>query len=220
MIKKFENFINESNEQKRDGAKSANNVLKRIVRKQFYDYLWHQNNYRNYNEFDNQELMSYLKEMDLWSERNYQIFKDRLGLTYTLEDFKKIIEILSNVFGVGGKHVIPSFKILFDPLHGDDFKIDYEEKLDNFRINIKYLASKRFKGKDVPIVIGINGKVLTGEVYYNEFLDIYTETKDEMLGAIDNFISSSLYKSIEMIDDYNIGDFSQVKNYNRVNLGK
>jgi hypothetical protein len=78
----------------------------------------------------------------------------------------------------------------------------------------------RIKDKDIPIVIGINGKPLTGEVYYNEFLDIYTETEDEMREAIDKFISSTFYKSIEMIDDYNIDDFSQVKNYSKVNLGE
>lgn len=219
MIKKFENFINESNENKRDD-KSATNVLKRIVRKQFYDYLWHQNSHQNNdNEFDYQELMRYLKEIDLWNERDYRMLKNRLKSPYTLEDFKKITEILFNVFRGGDRYVLATLKILFDPLNGDDFKSDYEEKLDALRSNLKYVGY-RIGDEDIPIVIGINGKALTGEVYYNKFLDIYTETEDEMLGAIDNFISSSLYKSIEMIDDYNIDDFSQVKNYNRVNLDK
>lgn len=229
MIKKFENFINESNEKKRDD-KSVNNILKRIVRNQFYNYLSHQTlKKHNDNEFDNQELMRYLKEMDLGSEGYYRMFKNRLGSShspYTLEEFKKISEILINVFGVrriGGKNrefVLATLKILFEPLHGNDFKSDYEEKLDALKVDsIKYWGS-RVGDKDIPIVIGINGKALTGEVYYNKFLDIYTETEEEMLGAIDNFISSSLYKSIEMIDDYNIDDFSQVNNYNRVNLGK
>ena len=41
-------------------------------------------------------------------------------------------------------------------------------------------------------------------VYYNEFLDIYTETEDEMRTAIEKFTSSSLYREIKMIDNYNI----------------
>ena len=229
MIKKFENFINESNEKKRDD-KSATNLLKSIVRNQFYDYLSHQTlKKHNDNEFDNQELIRYLKEMDLGSEEYYRIFKNILhsyDSPYTLEEFKKISEILINVFGVkriGGKnreYVLATLKILFKPLKGNNFERDYEDKLDALRVNPRKYWGHRVGDKDIPIVIGINGKALTGEVYYNKFLDIYTETEDEMLGAIDNFISSSLYKSIEMIDDYNIDDFSQVKNYNRVNLDK
>jgi hypothetical protein len=103
---------------------------------------------------------------------------------------------------------------LFEPISADDFERDYEDKLDALRVRRIY----KVKDKDIPIVIGINGKPLTGVVYYNEFLDIYTETEDEMREAINKFISSSFYKGIEMIDDYNIDDFSQVKNYSKVNL--
>jgi hypothetical protein len=104
---------------------------------------------------------------------------------------------------------------LFEPIDANDFKRDYEDKLDALRrVRIIY------KVKDIPIVIGINGKPLTGEVYYNEFLDIYTETEDEMREGIDKFISSAFYRNIKMIDDYNIDNFSQVKNYSRVNLGE
>ena len=49
-------------------------------------------------------------------------------------------------------------------------------------------------------------------------MDIYTETEDEMRTAIEKFTSSSLYREIKMIDNYNIDDFSQVKNYIKVNL--
>lgn len=211
MIKKFENFVNESlNEKKRDDE-SVNNILKRIVRVQFYKYLSNSTlKKHNDNKFDKRELKRYL--MEICDENTYEALIYRLGSTrsYTFEEFKKISEILFNELNSG--NVCPILKVLFEPISADDFERDYEDKLDALR--------KIVKDKNIPIVIGINGKPLTGEVYYNEFLDIYTETEDEMREAIDKFISSSLYKSIEMINDYKIYDFSQVEKYSMVNLSE
>ena len=211
MIKKFENFVNESlNERKRDDE-SATNVIKGIVRVQFYEYLSDSTlKKHNDNKFDKNELKRYLMEIDEFSEQHYDAFCDRLGHEYSFEEFKKISEILFNARLKNKYYVLSTLKILFEPIKANDFKHDYEYKLD---------ALRRW-GKDIPIVIGINGKPLTGEVYYNEFLDIYTETEDEMREAIDKFISSSFYTLIGMVDDYNIDDFSQVKNYSRVNLSE
>lgn len=219
MIKNFENFVNESQMKvKRDDAE-ATNILKRIARVQFYEYLSDSTlKKHNDNKFDRRELKIYLREIGLKDERYYEAFSNRLGSEYTFEEFKKISEILFNVFGIenrNGDYVCRTLKFLFEPIRENDFEGDYEDKLDE----LDALRS-RIKDKNIPIVIGINGKPLTGEVYYNEFLDIYTETEDEMREGIDKFISSTFYKGIEMIDDYNIDDFSQVKNYSRVNLGE
>ena len=217
MIKKFENFVNESQMKvKRDDAE-VTNILKRIARGQFYKYLSDSTlKKHNDNKFDRRELKIYLRELGLKDERYYIAFSNRLGSEYTFEEFKKISEILFNVFGrENSDYVCRTLKFLFEPISANDFEGDYEDKLDE----LDALRS-RIKDTDIPIVIGINGKPLTGEVYYNEFLDIYTETEDEMREAIDKFISSTFYKSIEMIDDYNIDNFSQVKNYSRVNLGE
>ena len=218
MIKKFENFVNESlNERKRDDV-SPTNILKRVVRVQFYNYLSNSTleKYKD-NKFNRHALKYYLKEICHLDENNYETLIYRLGSTrspYTLGEFKKILKILFNVFGrKRSDYVCSILKVLFEPIT-DDFERDYEDKLDALR------GQKIVKDKNIPIVIGINGKILTGEVYYNEFLDIYTETEDEMRGAIDKFISSSFYKTIEMLDDDNIDDFSQVKKYSRVNLSE
>jgi hypothetical protein len=218
MIKKFENFVNESQMKVKRSDAEVTNILKRIARVQFYKYLSDSTlKKHNDNEFDKRELHIYLSEIGLEDERHYKAFSNRLGLEYTFEEFKKISEILFNVFGrKNSGYVCSILKILFEPISADDFERDYEDKLDALRVRRIY----KVKDKDIPIVIGINGKPLTGVVYYNEFLDIYTETEDEMRGAIENFISSFFYKSIEMIDDYNIDNFSQVKNYSRVNLGE
>jgi hypothetical protein len=228
MIKNFENFVNESQMKvKRDDAE-VTNILKRIARGQFYEYLSDSTlselkKHYNDNKFDRRELKIYLREIGLKDEIYFEVFSRRLGSEYTFEEFKKISEILFNAFGRdfsrenrrNSDYACRTLKILFEPISAKDFEGDYENKLDE----LDALRS-RIKDKDIPIVIGINGKPLTGEVYYNEFLDIYTETEDEMREAIDKFISSTFYKSIEMIDDYNIDDFSQVKNYSRVNLGE
>jgi hypothetical protein len=219
MIKNFENFVNESQMKvKRDDAE-VTNILKRIARVQFYKYLSDSTlKKHNDNKFDRRELKIYLREIGLKDERYYEAFSNIFGSEYTFEEFKKISEILFNVFGIenrNGDYVCRTLKFLFEPIRENDFEGDYEDKLDE----LDALRS-RIKDKNIPIVIGINGKPLTGEVYYNEFLDIYTETEDEMREGIDKFISSAFYKGIEMIDDYNIDDFSQVKNYSRVNLGE
>lgn len=224
MIKNFENFVNESQMKvKRDDAE-ATNVLKRIARVQFYKYLSDSKlKKHNDNKFDRRELKIYLREIGLKDEMYFEVFSSRLGSEYTFEEFKKISEILFNAFGRdfsrknrrNSDYACRTLKILFEPIRAKDFERYYENKLDE----LDALRS-RIKDKDIPIVIGINGKPLTGEVYYNEFLDIYTETEDEMREGIDKFISSIFYKGIEMIDDYNIDDFSQVKNYSRVNLGE
>jgi hypothetical protein len=220
MIKKFENFVNESQMKVKRSDEEVTNILKRIARVQFYKYLSDSTlselkKHYNDNKFDRRELKIYLSEIGLESERHYEAFINRLGLEYTFEEFKKISEILFNAFGrKNSGYVCSILKVLFEPISADDFERDYEDKLDALRVRRIY----KVKDKDIPIVIGINGKPLTGVVYYNEFLDIYTETEDEMREAINKFISSSFYKGIEMIDDYNIDNFSQVKNYSKVNL--
>lgn len=226
MIKKFENFVNESQMKVKRSDAEVTNILKRIARVQFYKYLSDSTlselKKHNDNKFDRRELKIYLREIGLKDEMYFEAFSRRLGLEYTFEEFKKISEILFNAFGRdfsrgnrNSDYVCRTLKILFEPISAKDFEEDYENKLDE----LDALRS-RIKDKDIPIVIGINGKPLTGEVYYNEFLDIYTETEDEMREGIDKFISSTFYKGIEMVDDYNIDDFSQVKNYSRVNLGE
>lgn len=222
MIKNFENFVNESQMKVKRSDEEVTNILKRIARGQFYKYLSDSTLSKlknNDNEFDSRELKNYLIEIGLDDKRHYESLIDRLSeSSYTFEEFKKISEILFNALKRKySVYVFSILKVLFEPIKANDFKRDYEDKLDALRrVRIIY----KVKDKDIPIVIGINGKPLTGEVYYNEFLDIYTETEDEMREAIDKFISSSFYKGIEMIDDYNIDNFSQVKNYSRVNLGE
>jgi hypothetical protein len=217
MIKKFENFVNESQMKVKRSDAEATNVLKRIARVQFYKYLNEDEELKELHKkyISKSELKDYLGTLGLYDKNYYRALLKLDNTTqYTFEEFKKISEILLNIGLKDDRdRLIVSLINLLEPIKGDDFERDYEYKL-------KFLKSFPKFNKNLPIVIAINGKTITGEVYYNEFLDIYTETEDEMREGIDKFISSAFYRSIKMIDDYNIDDFSQVKNYSKVNLGE
>lgn len=225
MIKKFENFVNESSELKRSDD-AATNVLKAVVRGQFYKYLLGEFQPIDMDKKEEEELRDYLIHTLEVDNNLYTAFLNRIysGNIYTFEDFKKIVDVLKKVSRRGeiGVREFGLLKKLLEPIR-KDFKIDYEDKWKDlssyFGIGV-YGKNGYEKRNDqlVGIAIAINGKVITGEVYYNEFLDIYTETEDEMRTAIEKFTSSSLYREIKMIDNYNIDDFSQVKNYIKVNL--
>ena len=232
MIKKFEEFVNEAKMKVKRSDAEATNVLKGIARVQFYNYLWEDLDKLaepiDMDEKEEEELRDYLIHTLKVDDNLYKAFLNRIysGSIYTFEDFKKIVDVLKKVSRRGeiGVREFGLLKILLSPIRRD-FKIDYEDKWKDlssyFGIGV-YGKNGYEKRNDqlVGIAIAINGKVITGEVYYNEFLDIYTETEDEMRTAIEKFTSSVLYKEIKMVDDYDIDDFSKVKNYSRVNLDK
>lgn len=87
---------------------------------------------------------------------------------YSIEELTKILEIVTSVVD-DTIYAAALLKVLLDR------NILVEEKqdtLDEF--------CKKFNGdKPLPIVIGVNGKVLTGKVYYCEEFGIYMESEDD-----------------------------------------
>lgn len=70
-----------------------------------------------------------------------------------------------------------------------------------------------------PFAVAPNGKILTGDVFYNPVLDIFAKTKDEMEYLIDIFKKSNIY---EKITDYfeNLPDVSKYESVYLRNLRK
>lgn len=67
-----------------------------------------------------------------------------------------------------------------------------------------------------PFVVSPNGKILTGEVFYNPVLGIFAKTEDEMEYLIDIFKKSDIY---EKITDY-FENLPDVSKYELVDLDK
>lgn len=141
MIKKFEEFINESflsNSKYSDRPNSTD--LKML-----------------YNSFG-------FDEMDIKSLMN------RCYEGYSIEEIKDILMRLKG----SGKYTMALLKVIFSDVFSKE-DIEYKQKqLDEY--------SKRVNGgKPLPIVIGINGKFLTGEVYYSEVLNAYAEDEEDLV---------------------------------------
>jgi hypothetical protein len=90
---------------------------------------------------------------------------------YSIEELTKILEIVTSVVD-DTMYAAALLKVLFDEEYLVEEKQDI---LDKF--------CKKFNGdKPLPIVIGVNGKVLTGKVYYCEEFGIYMESEDDFEG--------------------------------------
>jgi hypothetical protein len=134
--------------------------------------------------------------------RTCEMIEDRLikisetrGFHYTSEELKEIFITLEDL------DVVRFVKLFIDL---KTIRGDMEDLLRFIRKN-KY-----------PFVVAPNGKILTGEVFYNPVLGIFTKTEDEMEYLIDIFKKSDIY---EKITDYfeNLPDVSE---YELVDLKK
>ena len=131
MIKKFEEFVNESLENPK------------MVFKTF--------------GFDDNEAIALCGR-----------FYDNM---YSNEELRKILEIVMGVVD-DTNYAAALLKVLFDRRESLEEK---QDALDKF--------CKKFNGdKPLPIVIGFDGKVLTGTVYYCEEFGIYMESEDDFEG--------------------------------------
>ena len=111
------------------------------------------------------------------------------GFYYTLEEIKEICNVI--IGEIGKQSLVPVLK----------------EILDTKRVVDKKLPLT-FRGKKLPLVVAVNGKVLADIAYYNPIFDMYTETEEQMKYLIDKFKKSKVY---EILTDYfeNLPDVSE-----------
>ena len=152
MIKKFEEFVNET------VSPSWKNR----------SHSWR--NTEN-NLCDSEELMDLFKSFDI-DDNNCRALLRRFDREtcsiYSIEEVRKIFEIVFSI--VENKDYAFSFaKYMFYKGESVEEKQNY---LDDF--------SKKINGGiPLPIVMDINGKMITGEVYYCEALDAYAKDEDD-----------------------------------------
>ena len=145
MIKKFEEFVNESSSHSwRETLTSEDqDKLTRIFADEF--------------ELD--------RSKPLWGAM-MRIISKANGI-YTFEEITEILYKLKSAFD--SHYGISLLKQLFDERESVQAK---QKELD-------YFSKKNNGGIPLPIVIGIDGKLLTGKVYYSDALDAYAEDEDD-----------------------------------------
>lgn len=210
MIKNYNEFVNESKGEKdvfstsiEDDKKYKYNYIKEFARKYIiekYNRVFDKLDYDDYErgefERDYNSIKHFLENYN-FGKNVINAILDRIkhkNYFYSYENIVNIIDRLG-IDQTKGTYIASALKTLLD----DE---DFYDKLEE----LKHLSKFNGSGKKPPIVIGINGKVLTGGVYYSEFLDVYTETEDEMKNAIELLTSArTFYKIISKeLDDYSI----------------
>jgi hypothetical protein len=77
------------------------------------------------------------------------------------------------------------------------------ETIKSLKETLDLLSKECNNGKPFAVVVDVNGKLLTGEVYYNEYFDFYTETEEEMREKImEEIFSDPLEYGIRHKDDF------------------
>lgn len=102
---------------------------------------------------------------------------DRVNGIYTFEEFTEILYKLKSAFD--SHYVISLFKILFDEGTSVQKK---QKELDD-------LCKRLNGGIPLPIAFDINGKIITGKVYYCEALNAYAKDEDDFIEVGDEWLS-------------------------------
>lgn len=179
MIKNFNEFVNENfeilNSHKNEAIEFIRNLMKKYVQKELDEKVsknrMSKEEYKSFKDF-------FIETLNFDSNECMAVLDHRLYRNkniYTIEEIKKIVKILN----------------LKDPSHIASYlKVLLSDDIDNKQDFLKDIKNK-------SIVIGIDGKVLSGEVYYNKFFDMYTESEEQMIETIETITSSNLYKTIK-----------------------
>lgn len=176
MIKSFEQFVNEN--------------LKRSNKRQNWTY----------DEIES--FGDYLVNICGLESRIAEIFSNRVyDCVYTVE------ELIDGVFDkIDFEDMPKSCKEIFikaflqSLLTAED---STTETIKSLKETLDLLSKECNNGKPFPVVVDINGKLLTGEVYYSEYFDFYTETEDEMREKImEEIYSDPLEYGIKSKDDF------------------
>jgi hypothetical protein len=175
MIKKFEQFVNEN--------------LKRSNKRQSWTY----------DEIES--FGDYLVNTCGLEPRITEIFSDRVNHSaYTSEELIDVFEKMN--FEDMPKSCQETFlnALLQSILTAEDSTI---KTIKSLKETLDLLSKECNNGKPFPVVVDVNGKLLTGEVYYNEYFDFYTETEEEMREKImEEIFSDPLEYGIRHKDDF------------------
>lgn len=147
---------------------------------------------KKFEEFVNERFNSSIDELDATKERMISFFNtlgfpsgflDRLcsGIRggYTFEEVADIVDRLN--IDTSSKSDAKALSYLFDMGDNNDIKRKQE--------SLDYFSENRNDGIPVPVVVDINGKLITGEVYYCEELDAYAKDEDDFIDAGDEWLS-------------------------------
>jgi hypothetical protein len=139
---------------------------------------------KKFEEFVNERYNSSLEDVAETRER-MEIFFDSLGFPrnfmnrfghsssdeYSFEELANIVDRLN--VDTSSKDDAKVLSYLFDM--GSENDIERKQK------SLDYFSENRNNGIPVPVVVDINGKLLTGEVYYCDALDAYAKDEDDFI---------------------------------------
>jgi hypothetical protein len=147
---------------------------------------------KKFEEFINERYNSSLEDVVETRERMISFF-DKLGFPrgfmnrfgqssyneYSFEELANIVDRLN--VDTSSKDDAKVLSYLFDMGAENDIKRKQE--------SLDYFSENRNNGIPVPVVVDINGKLITGEVYYCEALDAYAKDEDDFIEAGDEKMS-------------------------------
>jgi len=147
---------------------------------------------KKFEEFVNERYNSSLNELEMTRERMISFFSElgfprgfmnRFGQSssneYSFEELANIVDRLN--IDTSSKDDAKVLSYLFDMGAENDIKRKQE--------SLDYFSENRNNGIPVPVVVDINGKLITGEVYYCEALDAYAKDEDDFIEAGDEKMS-------------------------------
>jgi hypothetical protein len=160
MIKKFEEFVNENYGSKyRRGTLTSRDLDK--LERIFID------------EFGLKKELVRLKEMMVRMQMANGI--------YTFEEITEILYKIKSVLKTSDYAFKDYAFVLIKHLFDENLSVkEREEVLNDFCETYKL---------ELPIVFDINGKMITGEVYYSEALNAYAKDEDDFIEAGDEWLS-------------------------------
>lgn len=137
---------------------------------------------KKFEEFVNESASYSVSNNESWTKQEYEYLKNRLGnyygnLTRKINgySFEEISDILDRLGIPDAEYIKARHYHLLKQLLSDDITIEEKQKV------LDYFCKKENGGIPFPIVIDINGKLITGEVYYCEALDAYAKDEDDFI---------------------------------------
>ena len=146
---------------------------------------------KKFEEFVNERYNSSLEDVVATRER-MEIFFDSLGFPrnfmnrfghssseYSFEELADIVDRLN--IDTSSKSDAKVLSYLFD--------LGSENDIERKQESLDYFSENRNGGIPVPVVVDINGKLITGKVYYCDALDAYAEDEDDYIDAGTEWLS-------------------------------
>jgi hypothetical protein len=109
-------------------------------------------------------------------------FMNRFGNSSSEYSFEELADIVDRLnIDTSSKYDAKVLSYLFDLGAENDIKRKQE--------SLDYFSENRNNGIPVPVVVDINGKLITGEVYYSNALNAYAKDEDDFIDAGDEWLS-------------------------------